>query len=105
MWKAKKCGLFAERGRWQRVLCRALLANTLDNSGKNFPSSGVPSFAERSCTGRSAKKVFFKKIKIRLCRRPLPGALGTGFFLKKIEKQPLSTAFARGSQHRFFQNK
>jgi hypothetical protein len=50
-------------------------------TGKNFHTSGVPSFAECSCTGRSAKKVF-KKIKNRLCQRPLPRALGTGFFLK-----------------------
>jgi hypothetical protein len=49
---------------------------------KNFPSSGVPSVAERSCTGRSAKN-FFKKIKNSLCGRPLPGTLGTGFSQKK----------------------
>jgi hypothetical protein len=36
---------------------------TLSNSRKNFPSSGVPSFAELSCTGRSAKNVFLKKLK------------------------------------------
>jgi hypothetical protein len=43
---------------------------------------GVPSFTERSCTGRSAK-IFLKKIKNRICRRPLPRALGTRFFQKK----------------------
>jgi hypothetical protein len=107
MWKAKKikpkCGIFGERGRRQRGLSRGLLAITLGNSGKNLPSSGVPGFAECSCTGRSAKKffqknkkpslptafapgsrhmIFFKKIEKHLCRRPLPGALGTGFFNK-----------------------
>jgi hypothetical protein len=60
-----------------------LLAITLGNSGKNFPSSGVASFAERSCTGRSAKKFVLKKIKNRFCLRPLPGTLGIGFFQKK----------------------
>jgi hypothetical protein len=77
-------------------LCRGLLAIKLGNSGKNLPS-----FAERSCTGLSAKncfqkkpslpmafamgarhKFFAKKIENYLCRRPLPGALGTGFFQK-----------------------
>jgi hypothetical protein len=55
-------------------------------------------FAER---GRRQRN-FFKKIKNRLCRRPLPGTLGIGFSQKK---QPLPTAFARGSRHRFFQKK
>jgi hypothetical protein len=45
--------------------------------------------------GALGKEFFLKKIKNCLCRRPLPGALGTGFFPKK-EKQPLPTAFARG---------
>jgi hypothetical protein len=35
----------------------------------------------------------------------LPGALGIGFFSKKIEKQPLPTAFAKGSRHRIFSKK
>jgi hypothetical protein len=84
MWKAKKtkCGLFAERSRPQRGLCQGLLAITLGNSGKNLPSSGVPSFAERSCTGLSANN-FLKKILNRLCKRPLPWALGTSFLKKK----------------------
>jgi hypothetical protein len=79
-------------------LCRGLLAIKLGNSGKNLSS-----FAERSCTGLSAKncfqkkpslptafamgarhRFFAKKIENYLCRRPLPGALGTGFF-QKIE--------------------
>jgi hypothetical protein len=99
-----------------------LLANTLGNSGNNFPSSGVPSFAKRSCTGRLAKNFFLKKT--RLCRWPLPGALDTrffqkyrkttfadglcqgrsaeNFFKKKIEKQPLPTAFARGARQKIF---
>jgi hypothetical protein len=34
----------------------------------------------------------------------LPGTLDTGFS-KKIEKQPLPTAFDRGSQHRWFKKK
>jgi hypothetical protein len=76
------------------------LAITLSNSGKHLPS-----FAERSCTGRLTKKFFLKnkkpslptafaqgsrhkiffskKIEKHLCRRPLPGALGTGFLFKK----------------------
>jgi hypothetical protein len=45
----------------QRALCRAFLVSTLSNSGKNFPSSGVPSIAEHSCTGRSAKNFILKK--------------------------------------------
>jgi hypothetical protein len=99
-----KCGLFGERGRRQRVLCRALLANTLGNSGKTFPSSGVPSFAERSCTGRSTKKVFLKNKKPSLPTTFARGARHR-FFSKKIEKQPLSTTFARGARHSFFQKK
>jgi hypothetical protein len=101
MWKAKKiktkCGLFAERGRRQRALCQVLLANTLDNFGKNFPRSGVPSFVERSCTGRSAKN-FFKKIKNRHCGRPLRGALGTGFKKQKnrLCRRPLPGALGIG---------
>jgi hypothetical protein len=59
-----------------------LWAITLGNSGKDFPSSGVCSFAERSCTGRSAKN-FLNKIKKFLCRRPLPSTLGTGFSQQK----------------------
>jgi hypothetical protein len=64
---------------------------------------------ERSCTGRSAKKVFlknkkpslptafapglsalvfFKKIENNLYRRPFPGALGTSFFQKKTPSLP-----------------
>jgi hypothetical protein len=74
-----KCGLFAERGRRQRLLCRDPLATTLGNFGKNFPSSGIPSVAERSCTGRSIKKVFLKN-----------------------KKPSLLTAFAPGSRHRIF---
>jgi hypothetical protein len=35
---------------------------------------------------------FSKKIKIPLCRRPLPVALGTGFFSKKIKTPFLPTA-------------
>jgi hypothetical protein len=96
-----KCGLFAERGRRQRGLCRGLLAVTLGNSGKKFLSSGVPSFAERSCQKRLAKN-FFLKNKKRLCQMPLPRTLGTGFFQKKIEKPSLPTASARGSRHRIF---
>jgi hypothetical protein len=87
---------------------------------KNFPSSGVLSFAKRSCTGCSAKnffkknnkkpslptafargsqhRIFFKKIE----KQHLPGALGTGFFFKKIEKPSLPTAFARGARHKLF---
>jgi hypothetical protein len=86
MWKAKKikpkCGLFAERGRRQRGLSRGLLAITLGNSGKDLPSSGVPGFAERSCTGPSAKK-----------------------FLQKNKKPSLPTAFAPRSRHRIFSKK
>jgi hypothetical protein len=68
----------------------SVFATTLGNSGKNFRSSGVPSFAER-CTWRSTKKVFncpglsaqfFLKEKNTLCRRPVPGALGTEFSKK-----------------------
>jgi hypothetical protein len=62
MWKAKKnktkCGLFAERGSRQRSLCQGHLAITLGNYGKNLHSLDVPNFAERSCTGLSAK-IFF----------------------------------------------
>jgi hypothetical protein len=54
----------------------------LGNSGKHLPSSGVPGFAERSCTGLSAKN----------------------FFLKN-KKLSLPTAFARGARHRFFSKK
>jgi hypothetical protein len=79
-----------------------LLAITLGNSGKNFRSSGVPSFAERSCTRRSANNFFKKKLKTvfadSLCQ-----VRSAQDFLKKIEKQPLPTAYARGSRHRFFQ--
>jgi hypothetical protein len=85
MWKEKhktKCGLFAERGRRQRLLCREPMATTLGSSGKNFSSSGVPSFAKRSCTVRSAKIVFLKN-----------------------KKPSLLTAFALGSRHRVFVKK
>jgi hypothetical protein len=76
--------------------------------------------------GPSAKK-FFKKLKYRLCRRPLHRTLGTSFFQqnrknifadgfcpgpsaqdffsKKIEKPSLPTASAQGSWHRIFKKK
>jgi hypothetical protein len=56
-----------------------LLSATL---GTNFPSSGVPSFAERSCQGLSAKKVFLKN-----------------------KKPSLPMVFARGTRHRMFSKK
>jgi hypothetical protein len=79
-----------------------LLANTLGNSGNNFPSSGVPSFAKRSCTGRLAKNFFKKKPVFAdgLCQ-----GLSTQDFFKNIEKQPLPTAFARGARQRIFSKK
>jgi hypothetical protein len=57
-----------------------LLSVTL---GTNFPSLGVPSFAERSCQERSAKKVFFKKIKNIFADGEQATTLGKGFFFKK----------------------
>jgi hypothetical protein len=50
--------------------------------------------------GPSAKK-FFKKLKYRLCRRPLHRTLGTSFF-NKIEKTSLPTASAPDRRHRIF---
>jgi hypothetical protein len=93
MWKAKKtkCGLFAERGRRQRGLCRVLLAIALGNSGKKFPSSGVPSFVERSCTGRSAQNFFRKNKKLSLPTAFAPGARHMIFFQKNRK-----TIFADG---------
>jgi hypothetical protein len=77
----------------------SVFATTLGNSWKNFPSSGVPSFAEHSCTWRLAKKVFLKNKKQSL-RRPLPRALGTGFVYKNRK-----TVFADGLfQERSAQN-
>jgi hypothetical protein len=81
-----------------------LLTTMLGNSGKNFPSSGVPSFAECSCQKHSAKN-FFKKIKKRLCRRPLHRTLSTRFFQKKIERPSLPTASAPDPRHRIFFSK
>jgi hypothetical protein len=96
------------------------MANTLGKSGKIFPArvfSALPSVVARG----ARQRIFLKKIiKNRLCRRPLPGALstgffskkiekqhlpgalGTGFFFKKIEKPSLPTAFARGARHKLF---
>jgi hypothetical protein len=84
-----KCGLFAERGRRQRGLCRGHLEITLGNSVKNLHSSGVPSFAERSCTGPSAKKFFLENKKPSL---PTAFDRGSRHSFFKIEKQPLPTA-------------
>jgi hypothetical protein len=43
------------------AFAEGFLGITLGNSGKNLPSSGVSSFAERSCTALSAKNFFLKK--------------------------------------------
>jgi hypothetical protein len=110
MWKAKKIkikvtslprgsvgkGPFAECS-WQ------LLSATL---GINFPSSSVPSFAERSCQGRlgtkvflknhlcwrsadhnSRHRIFFKTMENYLCRRPTAGSRHE--FSKKYKRTPL----------------
>jgi hypothetical protein len=61
MWKKHKSDRFAERGVGKGLFAECswtLLSATL---GTNFPSSGVPSFAERSCKELSAKESFFKK--------------------------------------------
>jgi uncharacterized SAM-binding protein YcdF (DUF218 family) len=99
-----------QRGKWREgpsakaPLLSAPRAITLGNSGKNFPARVFPALP--SIVARGARqRIFFKKIKNCLCRRPLPGTLGTGFSQKKIEKEHLPTAFARGSRHRFFQKK
>jgi hypothetical protein len=77
------------------------LAITLGNSGKNLPSSGGPSFAERSCTGLSAKN-FFKKNK----KPSLPTAFDRSARHRVFQKKnPLPTAFASGSRHMFFSKK
>jgi hypothetical protein len=53
LWKTKKIkhksDRIAERGRRQRGLCESPWPLPLATLGTNFPSSGVPSFAERSC--------------------------------------------------------
>jgi hypothetical protein len=61
MWKAKKtkCGLFAERGRRQRGLCRGLLAITLGNSGKNLQARVFPALP--SVVARALGTRFFQK--------------------------------------------
>jgi hypothetical protein len=79
------------------------MAITLGNSGKNFPSSGVPSFAERNCTGRSAK-IFLKKLKTVFADGLCPGHSACDYF-QKIEKPSLPTASARDSRHRIFLKK
>jgi hypothetical protein len=62
----------------------------------------LPSVVARGAWQRN----FYKKIKNRHCRRPLPRALGTRFFFQKNRKTSLPTAFARGARHRVsFQKK
>jgi hypothetical protein len=64
-----------------------------------FPARVFPALP-RVVAKSTRQRIFFKKIKNCLCRRPVSGTLGTGFSKKK-EKQPLLMAFDRGSRHRF----
>jgi hypothetical protein len=54
--------------------------------------------------GALGKETFLKKIKT-VCADGLCQVCSAHDFLKKIEKQPLSTAFAKGFRHRFFLKK
>jgi hypothetical protein len=84
-------GAFAE-GFWQ------LRSATL---GKIFPARVVPALPSVVARG-SRQRIFLKKIKNRLCLRPLTGALGTGFFKKKtLCRRPLPVALGTC----FFQKK
>jgi hypothetical protein len=49
------------------------------------------------------KEIFFKKNKKIVFADDLCQVRSAQDFLKKIEKQPLPTAFDRGTRHRFFQ--
>jgi hypothetical protein len=59
--------------------------------GKIFPAQVFPALPSVVARGARQRK-FFLKIKNGLCRRPLPRALGTGYFFKKSRK----TIFADG---------
>jgi hypothetical protein len=66
---------------------------------ENFPGSGVPSFAERSCTGRSAKN-FFKKLKTVFADGLARYARHMIF--SKNRKTTCADGLARYARHRIF---
>jgi hypothetical protein len=98
--KKNKMGPLCREG----PLAKDPLPRAFDNyrsaTRQNFPSSGLPSFAEHSCRKHSAKK-FFLKIKNRLCRRPLHRTLGTRFF-QKNRKTIFADGFCPGPSAQVF---
>jgi hypothetical protein len=103
MWKAKNKQNVASlprgavgKGAFAEGFCQ-LRSATL---GKIFPARVFPALPSIVARG-SRQRIFFKKIKNHLCRRPLPGALGTGFF--KENKNPLfADGLCQGRSARVF---
>jgi hypothetical protein len=92
-WKEKKKKMWplCRAGPWAKAPLPRAPGNYARQLWKNFPSSGVHSFAERSCTGRSTK-IFFKKKLKTVFADSLCQVRSAQNFLKKIEKEPLPTA-------------
>jgi hypothetical protein len=59
--KENKMWPLCQEGPWAKGPLPSAIGNYARQLWKNFPSSGVASFAECSCTGRSAKKFVLKK--------------------------------------------